>query len=144
MNIKQIVNIRDISGLLQTCSLPVSDLKINENCVFFGGYEGTILDSCVGLEIFDSVALLRSLAISPSHQRKGKGRFLVAHAEGFCKSKGVGFVYLLTSTASSYFSSLGYVAVSRDVVPDAIKSSTQYSSVCPGSATIMFTNLAQG
>ena len=144
MNIKQIENVRDISGLLQVCSLPVSDLKNNESCVFFGGYDGKNLDSCVGLEIFGNVALLRSLAVSPSNQRKGKGRVLVAYAEDFCKSKGVQFVYLLTSTASSYFSSLGYIAVSRDVVPDAIKSTTQYSSVCPGSATIMFSNLAQG
>jgi N-acetylglutamate synthase-like GNAT family acetyltransferase len=143
MNIKQIGNIRDISGLLQVCLLPVSDLKINENCVFFGGYEGTRLDSCVGLEMFGNVTLLRSLAVSPSSQRKGKGGVLIAYAEDFCKSKGIQFAYLLTSTAISYFSSFGYIIISRDVVPDVIKSCTQYSSVCPGSATIMLKDLAQ-
>ena len=72
------------------------------------------------------------------------GRVLVEHAERFCMSMGVKSVYLLTSSASSYFATLGYKPVARNIVPDVIKATTQYSSVCPDSATIMYINVPHG
>lgn len=144
MKIEIVKNPGDIVELLEECSLPVSDLKIDQSSYFFGGYDGEILNSCVGVELLDGVALLRSLAVLPSSQGKGSGSNLVMHIENFCKSKGVRSVYLLTTTASSFFALLGYIPISRDSVPDSIKGSTQYSSVCPASATIMYKKLADG
>lgn len=144
MNIVQINRIEDVIKLLKECSLPISDLKVGDDCFFYGIYDGSRLISCIGVELFGDVALLRSLAVSSSEQRKGKGRVLVEYVECFCKSMGVKSIYLLTSTASLYFSTLGYKPVARSIVPDVIKASTQYSSVCPDSATIMRINVPHG
>ena len=144
MNIEPNLNLDELCEILKECSLPVSDLKTNENCVFFSGRDARSIDSCVGVELFKNIALLRSLAVLPRNQGKGKGRALVHYAENYCQLKGVQSVYLLTTTASSYFTSLGYGTVSRDLVPNEIKESTQYSSVCPSSAIIMFKNLVHG
>ena len=144
MSIVQITRIQDVIELLKECSLPTSDLKGGDDCFFFGIYDSNRLISCVGLEIFGDVALLRSLAVSSLAQGKGKGRVLVEYAERFCISMGVNSVYLLTTTAISYFATIGYKSVTRNIIPEAIKASTQYSSVCPDSATIMCIKIPHG
>lgn len=121
MNIEKLESAGDIVELLQECSLPVSDLKTDQRHVFFGGFDGGILKSCVGVELFDAMALLRSLAVRPSQRKKGMGAALVSHVETFCKSRGVQAIYLMTTTASPYFARLGYAPVSRESVPASIK-----------------------
>ncbi|WIO74119.1 arsenic resistance N-acetyltransferase ArsN2 [Porticoccaceae bacterium LTM1] len=141
MNIEQIKAVEDVAELLQDSSLPTSDLKVDNNNFFFGIYDGDVLTSCVGVEVLGEIALLRSLAVLPSRQRKGDGAALVRHVEIFCASKGVKAIYLLTTTATSYFSMFGYASAPRESVLESVKSTTQYSSVCPGSAKIMFKKL---
>ena len=55
---------------------------------------------------------------------------------------GVEELFLLTSTARPLFESLGYVAVSRDAAPPAIRATTEFSSICPSSATLMQNRIA--
>jgi amino-acid N-acetyltransferase len=46
-------------------------------------------------------------------------------------------IYLLTETAAEYFSKKGYSKVAREQVPDAIRQSSQFSSVCPATAVVL-------
>lgn len=137
MNIVHIADITALTTLLSECSLPVSDLKLNEHCQFFGSYGGAHLEACVGVELLASAALLRSLAVAPSKRNSGYGALLVTHAEAFIRSKHIQSIYLLTTTASDYFTLMGYSLCSRDDVPAAIKATSQYSLVCPDSATVL-------
>jgi amino-acid N-acetyltransferase len=90
-----------------------------------------------GLEIHSSAALLRSLAVSPSHQGRGLATILCGHIEAEAARHGLEQIYLLTETAESFFSKRGYAAISRDSVPPEIASSKEFSELCPQSAVLM-------
>jgi amino-acid N-acetyltransferase len=46
-------------------------------------------------------------------------------------------VYLLTTTAESYFPKFGFVQTTREVVPTAVQQSVEFRSACPASAVVM-------
>ena len=96
----------------------------------------------VGIELYGSEALLRSLAVRESERNGGTGRALVAAAETYACNAGVCSVYLLTETAAAFFASLGYCALAREDAPPAIRSTTQFSALCPDSAHLMTKALA--
>ena len=46
-------------------------------------------------------------------------------------------MFLLTTTAESYFGKRGYSTTSREAVPEAIRNTKEFASVCPSSAVVM-------
>ena len=44
---------------------------------------------------------------------------------------------MLTIDADSFFEKLDYVARGRDVAPDAIRDTEEFSTLCPGDAVLM-------
>jgi N-acetylglutamate synthase-like GNAT family acetyltransferase len=126
-----------VTELLARVDLPSSDLDQGSLSTFFGTVCDDELVGLVGLELYRSVALLRSLVIDVSARNHGLGRVLVNHAEEFARSKEVQCVYLLTNTAESFFARLGYISVSRDFAPDEIRATTQYSDLCPTDSALM-------
>jgi len=46
-------------------------------------------------------------------------------------------LYLLTTTAESFFQNFGYRTVERSLVPDLIQETVEFSSLCPDDATVM-------
>lgn len=124
-----------IRALLIEEGLPVEDVcpeRIPHFVVASSGDAG--LQGCVALEPHGSAALLRSLAVHRSARHHGLGSMLVAHAESDARAMGVDRLFLLTTSASGYFEKLGYAAVGRDSVPDAVNESSQFASLCPASA----------
>jgi amino-acid N-acetyltransferase len=95
----------------------------------------------VGLEIYDKVALLRSLAVSADSRRNGYGKALVAQAERYARSRGVTGIYLLTTTAAEFFERLGYKKTDRESAPDAIRRTEEFSALCPSSSAFMVKTL---
>jgi amino-acid N-acetyltransferase len=90
--------------LLAECDLPTSDLKPGHFDSFIGCGAPDNLKGIVGLECFGSVALLRSLAVAEVARGLGCAKALVLEAESYAKGKGVSGLYLLTTTAESFFS----------------------------------------
>ncbi|WP_276503984.1 hypothetical protein [Terrimonas pollutisoli] len=62
---------------------------------------------------------------------------MVNTLEQAAKSKEIISMYLLTETASKYFEKKGYKTIDREQVPEPVKASSEFSSVCPVSATVM-------
>ena len=91
----------------------------------------------VGVEVYGSVGLLRSLAVEPSHRKSGLGVSLVSNAETWAAEQGVETLYLLTTTAAQFFARRGYEAVPRSEAPAAIAATAQFSDLCPASSTFM-------
>jgi amino-acid N-acetyltransferase len=106
-----------VNELLAKAELPSSDLDQSKLSSFFGCESKSKLIGLVGLELFDSVALLRSFAVDVARQSCGLGTMLVNHAEEFARSEGVQSIYLLTTTAETYFDKLGYRNIPRDSAP---------------------------
>lgn len=127
----------EIRQLLSACELPASDISPSRSLLFYGCRSEGKLIGVVGLEVYGPIALLRSLAVAPSHRDHGRGRSLVAFAEAQAVSLGVEALYLLTTTAEAFFSKLGYSPVSREEAPSSIKATTQFSSLCPASSALM-------
>ena len=128
---------QQITTLLSDCGLPFEDLADEHLEHFFGCGEEDSPRGVVGLEIYGSVALLRSLAVAQSARGLGCGRTLVATAEHHARARGVKEIFLLTTSAGPLFEALGYEVAPRESAPEAIRATSEFSTVCPASATFM-------
>lgn len=131
----------EIKQLLSVCELPTSDISLSKSLLFFGCRSDAKLVGVIGLEVYGPVALLRSLAVAPSHRNHGLGRSLVEFAEAHAASLGVESLYLLTTTAEVFFSKLGYSLASRENAPSSIRATVQFSDLCPVSSSFMHKHL---
>lgn len=127
----------EIKQLLTSCELPTSDIAPFNSMLFFGRHSNGKLVGVIGLEVFGSIALLRSLAVAPKQRKHGLGKSLVAFAEAYATKHGIESIYLLTTTASDFFSRLGYTNTSREEAPSSIKGTAQFSGLCPASSVFM-------
>jgi len=124
-----------ILALLRENDLPVGDLDENKTlfaCLKHGSVIGT-----GGLEFLGDCALLRSISIRKDLQKKGLGKFVVAQLEKIARKKGINCLYLLTTTAKDFFIKEGYEMIDRQRAPIEIKNTTQFSSICAPTATMM-------
>lgn len=121
--------------LLLQQNLPVTDIDVNKQLYVLK--EGANIIGTAGLEIFDSVALLRSISISKDEQGKGYGKNIVDQMEKRALENGINCLYLLTTTAKDFFQKQGYSAVHRTDVPASVQQTTEFTSLCPASAIVM-------
>lgn len=126
----------DAIQLLTSQKLPTSDLPTSLND-FFVAKEGDQLIGLIGLEKYHENGLLRSMVVHPDFRNKNIASRLVQKIEELAKAESLRAVYLLTETAEKYFERKGYVKVDRSEVPSGIKSSSEFSNVCPVSAVVM-------
>jgi amino-acid N-acetyltransferase len=126
-----------VKKLLRAAKLDSSDLTPEHLRHFFGVGTKEALEGVVGLELFVTVGLLRSLAVDSSRRGIGLGSKLVAHAEDYARSKGVKSLYLLTVTAEDFFLKRGYQSVKREDAPAPITATKEFSELCPLSSAFM-------
>jgi len=126
-----------VKQLLSESGLPIEDITAQHLHHFFGCGSGPELEGVIGLELFGEAALLRSLAVTASRRDSGLGSRLVAHAEGHAQEQGVQSLFLLTTTAEKFFLRRGYSRIPRDEAPAAIKSTSEFSGICPVSSAFM-------
>lgn len=130
-----------VKGLLSLAHLPTSDLNDGhcENFFFAGDIEKP--RGIVGIEMPGDLGLLRSLVVDERSRGSGLGSSLVAHVENYARSNGVRALYLLTTTAEPFFAARGYHKANRDEAPSAIKSTREFSDICPANSSFMIKNL---
>ena len=141
-HIELVSELNEIVPLLAECGLPVSDISSSQPPVFFGVRFESGLSAVIGIEIFGSVGLLRSLAVAPAYRGRGFGGELVAFAERHAASCGIKVLFLLTTTASDFFAHLGFVPADRSSAPPAIQATAQFSGLCPASSTFLRKSVA--
>lgn len=126
-----------VKRLLHEAELPSSDLTEAHLQNFLGWGADDALDGVVGLELYQPVALLRSLAVASRSRGRGVGSKLLAEAERYARAREVKEIYLLTTTAERFFARSGYERVLREAAPQAIRETQEFSSLCPVSAVVM-------
>lgn len=104
---------------------------------FWLAEHGRAVVGVAGLELYGSAALLRSVAVDPAWRGTGLGRLVTERALEDARSAGASEVYLLTTTAEDYFPRVGFAAVARECVPDALMASEEFRGACPASAVVM-------
>jgi amino-acid N-acetyltransferase len=130
-----------VVALLEAEGLPASDLTESHlEHFFFTGSDGAP-SALVGLELYGEEGLLRSLVVSSAARTQGVGSTLVRHAEKYAASRHVRALYLLTTTAESYFERHGYRRVDRAQAPASIQSTREFASLCPSSSVFMIKRL---
>lgn len=136
-SIRQIAPTPDLLALLTQAGLQTSDISGRPSLTLFGCFQGNALTGTAGIEQFGEEALLRSVAVDERIQKQGVGRWLVLHAENMAHLHGIRVVYLLTTTARSFFEKQGYQVIARHTAPASIRSTSQFSGLCPDIATLM-------
>lgn len=132
----------EIISLLQSQELPSDDLPLLLND-FYTAMEGDQLIGLIGLERYGQYGLLRSMVVHPDYRNQQIAGSLVKMLEEKATSTGINSIYLLTETAAGYFSKKGYDAINRTEVPKDLMKSSEFSHVCPESATVMMKKLQE-
>lgn len=130
-----------IMALLEDAGLPTADLTEDLLDHFFFVGPRTAPSGMIGLELYGGDALLRSLVVAPDCRAAGAGTALVAHVENHARTQGVTSIYLLTNTAEPFFARLGYERRERYDAPSAIKSTQEFSKICPATSAFMMKRL---
>jgi arsenite methyltransferase len=131
-----------VAALLEAANLPVDgvDACLRGGMAWVAEAGGRVIGSAA-LEIHGEAGLVRSVAVDPAVQGRGTGRELVERVLSGAAAARIGRVYLLTTSAASWFAGLGFEEVRRDAVPAGIAGSAEFTALCPSTATVMARDL---
>jgi len=121
-------DVRAILDLVEAVHLPPEGIAEAME-YFWVARAGERIVGTVGLEVYDDLALLRSLAVTPARQRTGLGRALTETALSYLTTRQFRAVYLLTTTAEVFFARHGFCIVARDAVPAGVQQSVEFQGV---------------
>ncbi|WP_276372362.1 arsenic resistance N-acetyltransferase ArsN2 [Chryseolinea sp. H1M3-3] len=134
--------LQELESFLELNNLPFTDLTLEGNVFWkYCDPQGNMVGSG-GLEMYGDVALLRSVAVRQAERSKNLGSKIVNKLLQHAKESGIKSVFLLTETAHDFFLKKGFTDLSRDEVPIALKTSSEFSFVCPASAKCMVYHLS--
>lgn len=129
-----------ILTLLKECELPEDGVAEHLTTVVVARKNGLVVGTAA-LELYGKDALLRSLAVKRALRNQGIGKHLTKSAFDLAIKHKVTTLYLLTQTASEFFSRFGFKPVIRAEVPPAVQSSIEFTSACPVTALAMMMRL---
>jgi len=129
-------DLEDIRSLLKSTQLPFEDIKTGIGHFLLAKQKDQLV-GCVGLQICGNDGLLRSLVVNENDRSQGLGKVLTQEILEYALRLKLRNIYLLTTTAEGFFAKRGFVKVDRTNAPDAIRGTTEFSSLCPSTAVFM-------
>jgi amino-acid N-acetyltransferase len=129
-----------IRRLLEEQDLPTDDIATKQDSLYVYTVDSTRI-GVGGLECYESVALLRSVAIESSKQNEGYGHSLCRQLCKQAAASGVTELYLLTTTADGFFADLGFREIQREDAPSTIQQTSEFRDLCPTTASCMMKQL---
>jgi len=129
-----------LRALLQSAGLPFEDVAAERQDFIVAVMQGRVV-GCVALETFQSVALLRSLAVVESLRGGGIGSALYDRVLVRARELGLSRLFLLTTTAAPFFERRGFRRVERSETPEVVARSSQFATLCPATATCLTLSL---
>jgi len=132
-----------VSRLLEQANLLTDDLD-DQLTHFVVANKAENIIATGGLDVFDSFALLRSVAVASEEQGKNLGSEIVTKLLELATELGLHQLYLLTTSAAGFFADRGFTVIDRNQVPHVIAATAQFSQLCPASATVMRLDLTNG
>lgn len=132
-----------VEQLLAANDLPTDDVRSKPDC-FYVGYRNEERVGIGGVERYGPDGLLRSVVVERSARSQGLGTALCEALEASAAAEGVRRLYLLTTSATGFFGNRGYDEIEREAAPPAIRDTTEFTVLCPTSATCMAKVLRTG
>lgn len=129
-------DLQAVERLLTDSALPLDGVREALPTFVVADADGELI-GVAGLEVCCEHALLRSVAVRPEWRAHGVGRALVTRTIAEAEARDIHALYLLTTTAEHYFPKFDFETVTRDVVPNDIRETSEFQSACPASATVM-------
>jgi arsenite methyltransferase len=130
-----------VRSLLRGADLPEAGVSEELDGFVVAEERGAVV-AAAGLEVYGAAGLLRSVVVAESWRGRGLGAVLVEDRLRRARELRLARVYLLTTTASSWFPRLGFHEVDRDTVPAEVQASPEFADICPASAVVMAVQLA--
>ena len=128
-------DVAHIDSLLEASSLP--KLPPNEALSnLLVALEGGEVVGGVALEVASRRGLLRAVVVAADHRRKGIGAGLISSIVARAHELGLRDLYLLTESASEFFTSRGFAPIERSAAPPEIRATSEFRR-CPESARLM-------
>ena len=134
-------DLAEAQSWLEGAGLPAADLTREHMQDFLLAHTTEQAVGMIGLQPLGSIGLLRSLVVDPSTRGQGIGERLVNALESRAAKIGINELWLLTIDADDYFARLGYVTADRTDAPTEIRTTEEFSNLCPGDAVLMFKSL---
>lgn len=127
-----------IESLLHVAGLPPLgwDYPLDERVVVVRSTTQEVVGVAI-VEPHGVFGLLRSVAVAPSRRGQQVASLMVHNRLAWAACEGISDIYLLTTTAQDYFSRFGFVPVGRAEVPAPIKTSAEFTYLCPETAVVM-------
>lgn len=123
-----------VETLLRRNDLPVADVRAAPARFYVATVDGERV-GVGGVERHGSHGLLRSVVVAEPFRGRGYGAAICDELESRARERGIGALYLLTTTAAGFFRRRGYERIDREDVPDGVRSSREFAELCPASAT---------
>ena len=131
----------EVLGLVRSFDLPAEGISDAFPQAYAVIRRGPVLVGAAGLEIYDDVGLLRSVAVTTQERGRGLGRALVADRLSAARHRQLKCVYLLTLTAADYFRDLGFRDTDRARAPTSVQQAPEFAKLCPASAVCLVLSL---
>lgn len=128
-----------IHELLSKNGLPIVGVDSGNGKYYIAGDQE--LMGVIGVEHYQTAALLRSLAVKKNFRKAGVARELIDHALRELQGAGFTDVYLLTNTADQYLTRCGFAKIERDKVLTNVLATSALGDACPASSTCMHLKL---
>ncbi len=129
-------DIQEIQRLLKSVDLPYTDIESHIDHFLCVEDENKLI-GVVGLEVYEDIALLRSLAVDEKYRKRGLGKILIDEILHYAEDRQIKQVYLLTTAAEAFFTKFGFTLVERNDAPNVIRATHEFTSLCPESAVLM-------
>jgi amino-acid N-acetyltransferase len=135
-----VADIPAIEALLQAAALPLDGAADAFSTGVVARDDARVV-AAAALEPYGAAALLRSVVVAEDQRGTGVGRRIVEAAEALARDLGVRDLYLLTETAVDWFPRLGYRPVERSAVPEAVRRSVEFTTLCRDTGIAMHRSL---
>ena len=126
----------EIHAFLERNGLPEAGLAEHATDLLVARHDGRPVGTSA-LEVYGPEALLRSVAVEERLRGTGLGDRLTRAAVDAARARGVERVFLLTETAAAFFPKFGFADIDRADVPESIRRTVEFASVCPVSSRVM-------
>lgn len=130
-----------VEALLIASGLPLDGAKAHFANFVVATRDDAVI-GCVGVELHGDVGLLRSCAVRAEDRTHGIGINLVVCVIARAQTRGTKQLLLLTTSADRFFTRLGFETIDREQMPAALRTTAQFLTACPATATVMRRTLA--
>jgi amino-acid N-acetyltransferase len=127
----------EVEQLLTTCNLPSTGVGENLEEGYVVAIREESIIGVAGIEVCGLYGLLRSVAVTATRRGASVGGALVNDRLAWAEVRGIRRVFLLTTDAARYFEHFGFSPVDRRDVPDEVRVTDEFASICPDSAVVM-------